>query len=116
MSKAGLVCPECKRRLYLDPPQGKCRTFWESQPVAYSLDRKPCFVYSLMWDDYRIRSLHPADSETDPRGAMLHRQDEVSTPFFFLQRENLLEDRTHSTDNFLPEIDWQPDDDLPDFS
>ena len=32
------------------------------------MKRKPCFVYSLMWDDYRIRSLHPPNSQDDPRG------------------------------------------------
>ena len=42
--------------------------FWESQPGAYDLNRRPCFVYTLIWDDFRIRSLHPPDSETDPRG------------------------------------------------
>jgi len=38
-------------------------SFWESQPVAYSLDRKPLFAYTLMWDDFRIRSLHPPDDD-----------------------------------------------------
>lgn len=71
MSRVGLVCPECKRRLYLDPPHGRCMSFWESQPAAYTLDGQPCFVFSLMWDDYRIRSLHPADSENDQRGAIV---------------------------------------------
>jgi hypothetical protein len=33
-------------------------SFWESQPVAYTLEREPCFAYSLLWEDYRIRSLH----------------------------------------------------------
>lgn len=38
-------------------------SFWESQPVAFSLDREPCFVYSLMWENYRIRSVHLPDQE-----------------------------------------------------
>jgi hypothetical protein len=67
MSPVGLVCPECKRRLYLSPPHGPLRTFWESQPGAWTLDRRPCFVYSLLWDDYRIRTLHPAEAEFDVR-------------------------------------------------
>ncbi|HBL47626.1 hypothetical protein [Gimesia sp.] len=54
----GMVCPECKRRLYTRPPRGNLMSFWESQPVAFTLDREPCFAYSLMWEDYRIRSIH----------------------------------------------------------
>lgn len=38
-------------------------SFWESQPVAYRLDREPCFVYSLKWDDFRIRSLHLPEND-----------------------------------------------------
>jgi hypothetical protein len=33
-------------------------SFWESQPAAYTLDRQPCFVYTLRWANYQIRSLH----------------------------------------------------------
>lgn len=69
MSPIGLVCPLCKHRLYVRPPRGHCRGFWESQPAAYTLTREPCFVYSLIWDDFRIRTLHPASSTEDPRGA-----------------------------------------------
>jgi len=57
-SPVGLVCPRCKHRLYAKPPLGDRRRFWESQPLAYTLDGKPCFVYSQMWNDYRIRSLY----------------------------------------------------------
>lgn len=67
MSPVGLVCPECKRRLYVDPPAGLYRTWWESQPAAWSPDREPCFVYTLAWDDFRIRSLHAAGDEYDLR-------------------------------------------------
>src|SRR5882724_9088166 len=67
MSPAGLVCPECKQRLYTQPPIGPLRTFWESQPGAWTVDREPCFVYSLLWDDYRIRSLHAVGEEFDVR-------------------------------------------------
>lgn len=59
----GMVCPSCKRRLYTNPPQGNLMSFWESQPVAFSLDREPCFVYSLIWENYRIRSVHLPDIE-----------------------------------------------------
>ncbi len=69
MSPVGLVCDRCKQRLYVKPPLGSCRGYWESQPAAYSLTREPCFVYVLAWEDFRIRSLHPAGSESDPRGA-----------------------------------------------
>jgi hypothetical protein len=68
MSPVGLVCPLCKQRLYANPPRGRCRSFWESQPGAYSPEGNPCFIYSLMWDDFRIRSLHPPESHDDPRG------------------------------------------------
>lgn len=68
MSPVGLVCPACKQRLYTRPPRGRCRSFWESQPEAYGLYGQPCFVYTLMWDDFRIRSLHPPESHDDPRG------------------------------------------------
>ena len=54
----GMVCPRCKHRLYTNPPQGNLMSFWESQPVAYTLDHEPCFAYSLMWENFRIRSLH----------------------------------------------------------
>ena len=67
MSPYGLVCPQCKRRLYTHPPVGPLRTFWESQPGAWTVDRQPCFVYSLLWDDFRIRSLHPAGDAFDVR-------------------------------------------------
>lgn len=67
MSPVGLVCPDCKRRLYTQPPAGRLRTCWESQPGAWSLHREPCFVYTLMWDDWRIRSLHAAGDEFDLR-------------------------------------------------
>ncbi len=67
MSPAGLVCPECKRRIYTQPPIGPLRTCWESQPGAYALNGEPCFVYTLIWDDFRIRSLHPAGDEFDLR-------------------------------------------------
>lgn len=59
----GMVCPDCKRRLYTNPPQGNLMSFWESQPVAFSLDREPCFAYSLMWENYRIRSIHLPDND-----------------------------------------------------
>ena len=65
----GLVCVHCKQRLYTRPPQGRCLSCWESQPEAYSLDGRPCFVFTLIWDDYRIRSLHPPGSDEDARGA-----------------------------------------------
>lgn len=67
MSSYGLVCPECKQRLYTQPPTGPLRTFWESQPGACAPDGEPCFIYSLMWSDYRIRSLHAAEDEFDLR-------------------------------------------------
>jgi hypothetical protein len=63
----GLVCACCKHRLYTNPPAGRCMSFWESQPGAYTLQREPCFVYTLIWDDFRIRSLHPVHSVVDPR-------------------------------------------------
>jgi hypothetical protein len=70
MSPLGLVCPRCKQRLYVDPPRGRCQSYWESQPAAYTLDRQPCFVYTLVWSDFRIRSLHAAHSDSDLRGSL----------------------------------------------
>lgn len=58
-SVLGLVCSECKQRLESRPPRGRAMSFWESQPAAYSAEGEPCFVYTIMWDDFRIRSLHP---------------------------------------------------------
>ena len=78
-SRVGLVCPECKRRLYLDPPAGRCMSFWESQPAAYGLDGRPCFVFTLMWKTFRIRSLHPPDSETDRRAAIVRNRESESS-------------------------------------
>ena len=71
MSLLGLVCPRCKQRLYVDPPSGRCQSYWESQPAAYTLDRRPCFVYTLVWNDFRIRSLYAADSDSDLRGSLI---------------------------------------------
>jgi len=78
-SMIGLVCVECKHRLYAVPPSGNRRGIWESQPAAYTLDRRPCFVYTLMWDDFRIRSLHAAESTVDARSP-LHADNSESSP------------------------------------
>jgi hypothetical protein len=67
MSPVGLVCDCCKKKIYTNPPQGNCMSFWESQPGAYSLNREPCFIYTLIWDDFRIRSLHPPEATEDSR-------------------------------------------------
>ena len=66
-SPVGPVCARCKERLYLRPPEGRCLRFWESQPAAYTLSREPCFVHTVAWDDFRIRSLHPPEAPRDPR-------------------------------------------------
>ncbi|WP_417380477.1 hypothetical protein [Gimesia sp.] len=65
----GMVCPECKHRLYTNPPRGNLMSFWESQPVAFSLDHEPCFAYSLMWENYRIRSIHLPDQNVSAHEA-----------------------------------------------
>ena len=57
-SPLGLVCPDCKVQLQTAPPRGRALGFWESQPAAFTLSREPCFVYTLVWDRFRIRSLH----------------------------------------------------------
>lgn len=79
-SMIGLVCPRCKYRLYAEPPRGEYNGCWESQPVAYSLDRRPCFVYTLMWNDYRIRSLHAVESEEDARSPLRTNDSESASP------------------------------------
>jgi hypothetical protein len=88
MSSVGLVCPECKQRLYTQPPTGPLRTFWESQPGACAPDGEPCFVYSLMWIDYRIRSLHAAGNDFDLRSLNVVKEgptqiNDVEDPFNF---------------------------------
>ena len=70
-SPIGLVCPSCKQRLYVNPPRELQMSFWESQPTAYALNREPCFVFTLIWDDFRIRSLHPCDSHEDSRAILM---------------------------------------------
>lgn len=77
-SPLGLVCPQCKARLYVRPPAGRPMTYWESQPAAYTLDRDPCFVYTLRWDDFVIRSLHPARDESDRRIAYIADRHDTS--------------------------------------
>ena len=66
-SPAGMVCPLCKQRIYISPPEGRSFSCWESQPGAYTLNGEPCFVYTIVWEDFRIRSLHPAGVLIDPR-------------------------------------------------
>lgn len=51
-------------------------SFWESQPVAYTRAGEPCFTFTLKWDDFRIRSLHPPHTETDKRAKIVRQQDE----------------------------------------
>lgn len=64
----GPVCPLCKARMYSRPPRGTCRSYWESQPVACSLTtREPMFVYTLVWTDFRIRTLHAPETDEDFR-------------------------------------------------
>lgn len=121
-SPAGLVCPLCKQRLYVDPPQGRGFSCWESQPGAYTLTGDPCFVYTIIWSDFRIRSLHPAGVLIDPRS--LNTQEPFSnSTSFLLSPEELAEiDQVHSTEtespdenSFLPDEDefglWRNDND-----
>lgn len=54
-SPYGLICRECQARLLNDPPHGRCRGFWESQPVANE-DGEACAVFTLAWDNFQIRS------------------------------------------------------------
>lgn len=58
-SPLGLICRVCLARLLQDPPHGPCRGFWESQPVNDS-NGEACAVFTLAWDDFQIRSQHPA--------------------------------------------------------
>jgi hypothetical protein len=57
-SPRGLVCERCHARLKRSPPQGTCQSYWESQPAVYTLQREPCWVFTLRWEDFQIRSLH----------------------------------------------------------
>lgn len=78
LSLIGLVCPRCKQRLYTQPPLGHCLSYWESQPAAYSTEGEPCFVFTLAWDDFRIRSLHPPHSDTDKRAKKIKQIQSVT--------------------------------------
>jgi len=66
-SPVGLVCARCRHQLRADPPRGNPLCCWESQPPVFGLDGSPCFVYTLIWENFRIRSLHPAELQTDFR-------------------------------------------------
>lgn len=60
-SPLGLICPDCFQRLGRRGFPRPARSYWESQPRAWSLDRRPCFCYVLKFNDLEIRSLHPAE-------------------------------------------------------
>jgi hypothetical protein len=62
-SSLGLICGECKQRLQREEPHGRCLSFWESQPVLN--DGDPCGVFTLVWENFQIRSLHPATAWED---------------------------------------------------
>lgn len=117
MSRVGLVCAECKRHLYLLPPAGVCRGFWESQPAAYSVGkRRPCFVFTLKWDSFEIRSLHPPGSENDPRGEIVRQlfcpATEIPAPYWALHDETEQMTDTpfeFNEDDFSPHRDWTGD-------
>lgn len=86
--------------------------FWESQPVAYTLDRQPCFAYTLVWENFRIRSLHPAESESDNRAERVSKlQGRHSPP------ENWLDDFLANFGNSenMPELRTEQDDDQIDY-
>ena len=57
-SPLGLVCPCCKQAVYLQPAS-KHRSYWESQPGAYTLDKQPIFIHVRQTDTLKIRSLRP---------------------------------------------------------
>lgn len=59
LSSLGLICRECKAQLQAKPPQGRCLSFWEEAPAACTLDGEPYRVFTLAWDDFRVRSMHP---------------------------------------------------------
>ncbi|WP_013628479.1 hypothetical protein [Rubinisphaera brasiliensis] len=58
-SPMGPVCPKCKRFAYVDLPGQPLRSYWESQPGAYTLDRQPLFVYIRQTESVVLRSLRP---------------------------------------------------------
>lgn len=62
-SSLGLICRECKQRLQCEAPHGRCLSFWESQPVLSNGD--PCAVFTLVWENFQIRSLHPTTAWDD---------------------------------------------------
>jgi hypothetical protein len=58
-SPAGLVCPCCKQALYLQTAGGEVRSYWESQPGAYTLEKHPIFIRVRQVGQVKIRSLCP---------------------------------------------------------
>jgi hypothetical protein len=86
-SMVGLVCRLCKEHLDALPPRGRPLRFWESQPAAFSAAGEPCFVYTILWEDYRIRSLHP------PHADDAARRQEAYADLLELAREWLINDR-----------------------
>jgi len=57
-SPLGMVCRECLHVVETRYDAERCISFWESQPMAYTLAGEPCFVFTIIWDEQRIRSLH----------------------------------------------------------
>ena len=51
-------------------------SYWESQPEVYTAEGEPCFVFAMVWDNFRIRSLHPPDSDTDKRAEKVREREE----------------------------------------
>lgn len=56
-SPVGPACPCCKRLLYTEMDASSLRSYWESQPGAYTLDHSPLFVYVRQSGAIELRSL-----------------------------------------------------------
>ena len=67
-SAVGLVCCECKQHLIANPPRGRCVSFWEAQPAEFHIEGERCRVFTVAWDDFRIRSMHPPQTLDDLEG------------------------------------------------
>ena len=60
----GMVCPDCKRRLYT--AEVEPRRFWLSQPEAYTLDGRPRFVSVIRLGDEQLRTLATPEPAPSP--------------------------------------------------
>ena len=87
-SMIGNVCECCKKELYTNMPAGRPMIYWESQPVAYTLDKQPLFPITIRWESHVIQSLHPNPDHISHRYFPAHLIQEEDPTF---EEEDLFE-------------------------